>query len=271
MVPLCLFEEAIGPGRASLRSQATLQSSTSGRPAPAPITPDHLPYRTSQPRLPAQGNMPPRYRLRTAMLKLGRSRLSASAARPGEIAKRSPPLAVGSSRVQPSVTPSTGSGAHTYWPLHRMVSGLQPGACALLTQVPQLPSERACLSLIRSIAGADGPVSTQVQDWQQLSSLWKSSHHTTPRTDVFYTWAALYVNLTIARRPKPPRDHSTLYFCSSISVYLSVTLTCWELALLSILSHHIILCHGHTTSYTTSVPLLTYSMSSIINWFAIFM
>ena len=48
---------------------------------------------------------------------------------------------------------------------------LQGGALGLLNQ-----SELRCRT-------GSGP---------SLSSSWKSSHHTTPQTDVFFTWAALY-------------------------------------------------------------------------------
>ena len=67
-VPLLLFQEAIGPGQATPRSLAPLQPSTSGRPAAAPVTPDHLPYHTSQPRPSAQRNTPPHCHLGTPIL-----------------------------------------------------------------------------------------------------------------------------------------------------------------------------------------------------------
>ena len=63
-----------------------------------------------------------------------------------------------------------------------------------------------------------------------LSSLWKSSHHTTPQTDVFCTWAALYAPKwlsspgqpsisswqIISQTANPPRDQLFYSHCSSI-------------------------------------------------------
>ena len=134
--------------------------------------------------------------------------------------------------------PSAGSCAHTYRPLHRIVTASQPPRAHCSPGCLKYPGtykehRRCCLASLNTGAGPTaapcspphGNLPTTPHPRLTSSTLGQPS---TPQSDFIQSpgQPSIASWQTISRRPNPSRDHSTLYFCSSISVYLIVTLTC---------------------------------------------